>query len=100
MYVSIEQLIQDPQNIVIDLREHELFQQQHFNETINIPLSIFNSQISFLPFDKSIYLICETGKNAKKLSKKLQNESYQCFAIPYGFTLLKEYAKSSSQNIE
>ena len=90
---DINELIQNPQNVIIDLRDSQLFKQQHFKNTINIPLDDFDSQIPFLPFHKQIYLICETGKNAKMLALKLQKIGYQCYGVPYGFSLILEDTK-------
>lgn len=93
MNINLAEVILNPNNIIIDLRDVALFQQQHLPNTINIPLEIFDSQIPYLPFHKPIYLICETGKNAKMISLKLKKIGYQCYGFPYGFSLLFENIK-------
>ena len=39
----------------------------------------------YLSFDKTYYLICETGFNSKRLSTILNNKGYHTYSIKSGY---------------
>ena len=39
----------------------------------------------YLSFDKTYYLICETGFNSKRLSTVLNNKGYHTYSIKSGY---------------
>ena len=71
---------------IIDIREHYLYQRNHINNSINIPLRVLRDMPDkYLSKDKEYYLICETGFNSKRLSNKLNNMGYKTYSIKNGY---------------
>lgn len=75
-------------SLLIDLRDPYLFNQSHVKNFINIPLYALIKQKDYLPKNKSIYLICQSGKLAKKEAEDLRLKNYQAFYIEGGINAL------------
>lgn len=88
MYDDILQHIYNPQTLIIDLRDEFSFRQLHLKNAINIPGDDLKSQISYLPHDKLLYFICDTGKTAKKMAEQCQQLGFQCQYFPHSFQSL------------
>ena len=78
----------DTDSLFIDLRDPYLFNQSHIKNFINIPLYAFIKQKDYLPKNKPIYLICQSGKLAKKEVEDLRLKNYQAFYIEGGMNAL------------
>ena len=74
----------DTDSLLIDLRDSYLFNLSHVKNFINIPLYAFIKQKDHLPKNKPIYLICQSGKLAKKEVEDLRLKNYQAFYIEGG----------------
>ncbi len=73
--------------IIVDIREHYLFERGHINNAINIPLRLLREMPEkYLSINKIYYLICETGFNSKKLSKLLNSKGYTTYSIKNGYS--------------
>ena len=71
---------------LIDIREHYLYERGHIKNAINIPLRVLRTMPEkYLSFDKTYYLICETGFNSKRLSILLNNKGYHTYSIKFGY---------------
>ena len=71
---------------IIDIREHYLYERGHLKGSINIPLRVLRTMPEkYLSFDKTYYLICETGFNSKRLSIVLNNKGYHTYSIKSGY---------------
>ena len=78
---------------IIDIREHYLYERGHLKNSINIPLRVLRTiPDKYLSYNKTYYLICETGFNSKRLSLLLNNKGYHTYSIKFG------YEKSSWRN--
>lgn len=88
MYDDILQHIHNPQTLIIDLRDEFSFRQHHLKNAINIPKDDLKSQIPYLPHNKLLYFICDTGKTAKQIAKQCQQLGYQCQYFPHSFQSL------------
>lgn len=51
--------------LLIDVRNPEEFKANHLKGAINIPLSELSNAIDKIDFNKSVYLICKSGKRSK-----------------------------------
>lgn len=78
----------------IDLRDPHQFNQHHINHFINIPSEDFSSHLHLLPKDKPIYLLCYSGRSAKKLSSQLRKVGYLSFYIEGGFQAIINLSKN------
>ena len=54
----------------------------------HIPGDDLKSQIPYLPHDKLLYFICDTGKTAKKMAEQCQQLGFQCQYFPHSFQSL------------
>lgn len=71
---------------IIDIREHYLYERSHLKNSINIPLRVLRTMPDkYLSFNKTYYLICETGFNSKRLSTILNNKGYHTYSIKSGY---------------
>lgn len=75
-------------SLFIDLRDPYQFQKQHVINFINIPYHHFINQITKLPKNKPIYLICQSGKLARKEADNLRLQNYQAYYIEGGMNAL------------
>lgn len=65
-----------PSYLLIDVREQEEFFSGHIPKSVNIPLSRFNSLFKEIPTDKSLIIICRTGKRGRKAISLLKDNGY------------------------
>ena len=71
---------------IIDRRDHYLYERGHLKGSINIPLRVLRTMPEkYLSFDKTYYLICETGFKSKRLSTILNNNGYHTYSIKNGY---------------
>ncbi len=75
-------------SLLIDLRDPYLFDKSHVKNFINIPLYAFIKQKDYLSKNKPIYLICQSGKLAKKEAEYLRLNNYQAYYIEGGMNAL------------
>ena len=75
-------------SLLIDLRDSSQFHRQHVVNFINIPYHNFINQTTKLPKNKPIYLICQSGKLAKKEAENLRLQNYQAYYIEGGMNAL------------
>ena len=75
-------------SLLIDLRDSYLYDHSHIKNFINIPLYAFIKQKDYLSKNKPIYLICQSGKVAKKEVEDLRLKNYQAFYIKGGMNAL------------
>ena len=59
---------------LIDVRNPEEFKANHLQNAINIPLSELAVSLNMIDFNKSIYLICQSGKRSKIALSQLKSE--------------------------
>lgn len=71
---------------IIDIREHYLYERGHLKRAKNIPLRVLRTMPSkYLSYDKTYYLICESGFNSKRLSDILNKKGYHTYSIKDGY---------------
>ena len=68
--------------LIIDLRDHYLYQKQHIQNSINIPFQDFE-KTSLNP-QTPTYFLCQSGQIAKQLSLQLNKEGYHTAYINGG----------------
>lgn len=61
---------------IIDVREPSEFARGHVSQAINIPLGSLENQISRIPIDKDVILICHTGVRAFSAWQTLVSKGY------------------------
>ena len=78
--------ISGSETFFIDLREEFEFQDKQMNikNIFNFPFSSFEKNITKIPKDKTIILICATGVQSKRASDILKKYRYKSFCILTG----------------
>ncbi|MFR7590416.1 MAG: rhodanese-like domain-containing protein [Longibaculum sp.] len=81
----IYQIIDNPHIYFVDIRDNFQYDKLHLKNFINIPEDQFLSQLSMIPKDKMICLICYSGKKTERLAKELCQLGYLAYYIDGGF---------------
>ena len=63
--------------LIIDVRTKAEFERYHIVSAQNYPLSTLPSQLSQLPTEQAIYLVCATGRRSNKAAQMLQAHGFQ-----------------------
>ena len=73
-------------SLLIDLRDPYLYNKSHIKNFINIPIHSFVN--IYLPKNKPIYLVCQSGKLAKDQTIRLRQDNYEVYYIEGGMNNL------------
>ena len=71
---QLKTMLQDTDKVFIDVRTPREYKARGINEFTNIPLG---SDLSHLPKDKDIIVICQSGVRAMKACKQLKQLGYK-----------------------
>ncbi|MSR88811.1 MAG: DUF2892 domain-containing protein [Candidatus Margulisbacteria bacterium] len=84
-----------PNQIIIDVRERDEYAKEYVEGSINIPLSQLQqiASLSSLLADKTILLMCQSGKRASMAKDRLSGESISCEVIAGGMSAWKAEGK-------
>ena len=63
--------------LIIDVRTKAEFERYHIVSAQNYPLPTLPSQLSQLPTEQAIYLVCATGRRSKKAAEMLHAYGFQ-----------------------
>ncbi len=66
----------DSNRVVVDVRETGEYQGGHFPGAINVPLTTLSSQLSKVPKDKDVALICRSGNRSMQAARILKRSGY------------------------
>jgi len=61
----------------VDVREPHEFNAGHIREMNNVPLSQLENNYELIPKDKTIVIICQSGKRSLQAAKTLKDLGYQ-----------------------
>lgn len=101
--ISAEQLKQkilEKQDIaIIDVREKYEFEKDHIKQSINVPLSNFENEITgkMLPKEKEIITVCTHGIRAQRAMQKLQNAGFKARVLEGGLARWKKAHESAQK---
>ncbi|NBI30844.1 rhodanese-like domain-containing protein [Chengkuizengella marina] len=68
--------LNDPNIVIVDLREESLYKQGHIPNAINIPFTEITERYVELNKDKKIVFVCHTGSMGEDSSQFLINNGY------------------------
>ncbi len=89
--ISIEDLAQLDNPIIIDIRDNYSYNISHIRNSINIPYyNLLNNYSHYLNKSSAYYLYCEEGKQSYEISKRLNLLGYNTKSIEGGFDAFKE----------
>ena len=84
---------------VLDIRERELFQKFRFPNSINIPFKELGKNLTKLPFDKRILLICNSGFTAAQSLSLLKSIGLKTYILENGINGYLEEGSNARNNI-
>ncbi len=73
---ELQNLIEKNSMIIIDVRESQEYKTGHIPQAKNIPLSKFSQQLSKVPKDRDVYVICQSGMRSKRAYAILKQSGY------------------------
>ncbi|MFZ5945854.1 MAG: rhodanese-like domain-containing protein [Bacillota bacterium] len=84
---------------VLDIRERELFQKFRFPNSINIPFKELGRNLTKLPSDKRILLICNSGFTAAQSLSLLNSIGLKTYILENGINGYLEEGRNARNNI-
>jgi len=84
---------------VLDIRERELFQKFRFPNSINIPFKELGRNLTKLPSDKRILLICNSGFTAAQSLSLLNSIGLKTYILENGINGYLEEGINARNNI-
>jgi len=84
---------------VLDIRERELFQKFRFPNSINIPFKELGRNLTKLPLDKRILIICNSGFTAAQSLSLLKSIGLKTYILENGINGYLEEGKNARNNI-
>lgn len=90
--ITIKKLLTLENINLIDIRNHQEFNNFHLNNAINIEfLNLYNNFNKLLNKLDTYYIICESGYRSKKLIKKLCKYGFNLVLVKKGYKKLNRY---------
>lgn len=77
---KIEQLMNENEYVIIDVRTEEEYNEGHLVDAINIPYDIINESID-LDKENVIFVYCKSGKRSKIAYEKLTELGYEVYDL-------------------
>jgi len=75
---------------IIDMREEIEYSDNHFEKSINIPISKFWVGVDNIPKDKPVYVFCNSGYFSEEMVILLEERGYNATNILGGYKAIKE----------
>lgn len=77
---SINELLEEKEYIIIDVRTKEEYNESHIKGSINIPVDEINEKID-LDKDKNILVYCKSGNRSAQAAESLTNLGYNVYDL-------------------
>ncbi|MBQ2639921.1 MAG: rhodanese-like domain-containing protein [Bacilli bacterium] len=86
MNISIEDLLKNKNNNIIDIRDKYKYSNGHISNSINIPSEyLITNHSEYLDKDETYYLYCDNGYKSKLVSDELNYLGYKTINIIGGY---------------
>ncbi len=82
--VQLEQYVDDPDALIIDLRDPAEYRERHIRGAVNIPYEKLQGCCMF-PMDMYLILYCERGASSMSAAKELAEKGYLVKTVVGGF---------------
>ncbi len=77
---SLQELLNEKEYVIIDVRTEEEFLESHLKEAINIPYDTINEDIE-LDKDKNIFVYCKSGRRSEIAYKTLKDLGFDVYDL-------------------
>ncbi len=86
MNISIIELLNLSDPIIIDIRNKYFYNISHIKKAISIPYyNLLNNHSHYLEKNTNYYLYCDTGDQSYEIAKRLQQLGYNTYSIDGGY---------------
>ena len=86
MRISIEELFNLNNPIIVDIRNSYYYNLGHIKNAISIPYyNLLNNYSHYLNKDNTYYLYCDIGDQSYEIADRLQKLGYQTISIDGGY---------------
>lgn len=87
---TLDTLVNDPNVIIVDLRDESDYKKMHVKNAINIKNEKLFNRLEKLDKNKTIVLYCERGSLSLIAAKQLSELGYTVKAVIGGFNMYKQ----------
>ncbi len=88
MCISIEELLNIDNSVIIDIRNSYYYDMGHIEGAISIPYyNLFSNYSYYLDKSDTYYLYCDTGDKSYDMAHYLNNLGYRVFSVDGGYLL-------------
>lgn len=74
--IDSSELYNNPDYLLIDVREKTEFDRAHLDNSVNVPLSKLSSELKAFPIDTPILFICQSGKRSLSALNTAKNSGF------------------------
>jgi len=76
--------------VIVDVRPLKAFQADHIAGSISVPLPTVADNLSMIPMDKTVYVVCAVDSNSSYAAFTLRMLGYTAFMVPGGEVAWKQ----------
>ena len=87
---EIEGVLKRGRGMVIDVREPDFYQEQHYPRARNLPYENIDIWIRRLPRNRVLILYCNYGSTSLMAARCLSNEGYEVYTVIGGMDAIKK----------
>jgi rhodanese-related sulfurtransferase len=91
---DMQEIIQKKRALVLDVREREAYQKEHWQGAVNLPYEEMEYWLSRIPKDRVLILYCEYGSTSLMAARQLGRLGYEVYTVVGGIHAIREDKKS------
>ena len=76
---------------IVDMREETEYSDNHFEKSVNIPISKFWVGVDNIPKDKPVYVFCKSGYFSEEMVILLEERGYDETNVLGGYKEIKNF---------
>ena len=71
--------------LLLDIRSREEFELKGISGSVNVPFDKISTELSKLPKEKTVYVLCRTGDLSEEVAEILEDRGYDVYNIDGGY---------------
>ena len=76
---------------IVDMRDETKYSDNHFEKSVNIPVSKFWVKVDNIPKDKPVYVFCNSGYFSEEMVILLEERGYDATNVLGGYKEIKKF---------
>ncbi len=85
--------------LLLDIRSREEFELKGISGSVNVPFDKISTELSKLPKEKTVYVLCRTGDLSEEVAEILEDRGYDVYNIDGGYAAYVAYLASAELHI-